>query len=516
MRAWRAVGITLVIFIDATVPLDKLGTWLARRRRDARTVVQLNEDMRRRSPRGERQARLARKESRKQAWVAPPFCQTHLGRAFRTEGCEVRFNAVHEADRCIAAAAADTGAFGVLAYDSDFLVLQMNGALYLNFQSLRIDRNAISVIAYDSSRVGEALQLSRQQLIATAAVLGTDVRGRDDLAVARARELVASPASVRDSDTVRAVAALVRGGGYSLNAPRVEEAAAWYDVAPPGDSGEELVQQPALARLLADSTFVGPLAVEDVSSKLSIHAALQPLRMAVYRRLGVTRVREILCSAFVDPEAWAAPDLVEVDAALPAAPAPAAGAVAIVRQLVQGPLLGLLSPAQAAALLEQASAPPEMRRRRVRELHQCFADDVQAQNLFVVAYELFTLGACDPPAIWDAFDGPLFHHLAQNPQKRVGEGGADGAQRSTTQRSFSTRTSLLRSGRQQQPARPLPDMQGTTGAQPPSAARMTRIAPSTSATARGPQQQRLPTMRSVGIRSLFWRPTGGWYMLLRS
>lgn len=86
VSAFANVGVRLVVFIDGTVPADKMPTYLARRRSDAKDVVVLNQLMKRRSRRGP-VGRVAHKELRR--WVSPPFGQTHLGRAFRECGAFV-------------------------------------------------------------------------------------------------------------------------------------------------------------------------------------------------------------------------------------------------------------------------------------------------------------------------------------------------------------------------------------------------------------------------------------------
>lgn len=40
--AFRRAGVNLVVFVDGTVPADKFGTWLGRRRSDAKDVAALN------------------------------------------------------------------------------------------------------------------------------------------------------------------------------------------------------------------------------------------------------------------------------------------------------------------------------------------------------------------------------------------------------------------------------------------------------------------------------------------
>ena len=43
VSVWAAQGVALVAVIDGAVPPEKTATWLSRRRKDARTVVKINQ-----------------------------------------------------------------------------------------------------------------------------------------------------------------------------------------------------------------------------------------------------------------------------------------------------------------------------------------------------------------------------------------------------------------------------------------------------------------------------------------
>ena len=53
-----------------------------------------------------------------------------------------------------------------------------------------------------------------------------------------------------------------------------------------------------------------------------MHSALGPLRCAVYRRLGLSPVKEVLCSALVGSHAWVAETPREIGGDVAAAAAP--------------------------------------------------------------------------------------------------------------------------------------------------------------------------------------------------
>lgn len=234
-----------------------------------------------------------------------------------------------------------------------------------------------------------------------------------------------------------AVSSLVRDG--HLGAPsadgpaqRVKDAIQWYgadtDLLDPRAAD---VQQPVLARLLHDGIFIGPISLEDTQSPWRVHDALAPLRAAVYRRLGVSGAMEVLCSALEDPGLWAR------EALTPAARAPAERPsrepARLVRQVVLGWLEAHLPPLHVGALLAQVDLRAQYKGRKgPASLAQCYAEDAHAQAAFLNALEVFCLGERDLPPVWEVFDGPLFHWLAQHPEawlQRCGRGTGARARR---------------------------------------------------------------------------------------
>ena len=68
----------------------------------------------------------------------------------------------------------------MLGYDSDFLVLNMGGALYLSLKSLRFTKTGVQLQAFDGARVAPLLGLERAQLPVLAGILGTDFRAASE------------------------------------------------------------------------------------------------------------------------------------------------------------------------------------------------------------------------------------------------------------------------------------------------------------------------------------------------
>ena len=115
VESFAAHGVEIVAVIDGAVPPEKVATWLARRKQDAKTVVKINEAMR--SP-PEKARKLGKP---KPSWLPPAFSQSYLGQAFRAAGCRVVFTTI-EADRVAAGIATELHALGVLGHDSDFFI----------------------------------------------------------------------------------------------------------------------------------------------------------------------------------------------------------------------------------------------------------------------------------------------------------------------------------------------------------------------------------------------------------
>lgn len=115
VQSFAAQGVEIVAVIDGAVPPEKVATWLARRKQDAKTVVKINESMR--TPPGS----LRKAGKPKPSWLPPAFSQSYLGQAFRAAGCRVIFTTI-EADRVAAGLASELGALGVLGHDSDFFI----------------------------------------------------------------------------------------------------------------------------------------------------------------------------------------------------------------------------------------------------------------------------------------------------------------------------------------------------------------------------------------------------------
>ena len=114
VQRFAAEGVELVAVIDGAVPPEKVGTWLARRRKDAKTVVKINQSMRCKPD-------AVRSGRPKPSWLPPAFSQSYLGQAFRAAGCRVVFTTI-EADRVAAGIATELHALGVLGHDSDFFI----------------------------------------------------------------------------------------------------------------------------------------------------------------------------------------------------------------------------------------------------------------------------------------------------------------------------------------------------------------------------------------------------------
>lgn len=436
---FAAVNVRLVVVIDGVVPLEKFGTWLSRRRKEVRAVAQLNAACR--GGAGER--------SKGFVWLPPAFSQTYLGQAFRDAGCDVVFSAV-EADREVAGLALQLNAFGVLGYDSDYLVLPCGDeCLYLSLHSLGFNRGSrvLTATAFRRRDVFDRLCLPARALPLLAAALGFDLHKRSRALVSELELLVDA------SHVVEVAAATLRrriaaGGTEALEPRDAREVAAleWFTpAAVPGYTpGDKSLTRPHVATLLRRATFVGPLCFENLSPPYgeSIFHATRQLRAAVYARLfradgaGAAQpppcevVTELLCSARrpIDDWAWEPHDFSGSPRALhPSDVLARAGpgvprAVALARHVVERWLLpNHVSAAHAAALVAQAH--PETRAQvadagfRPSQLRRVRPADAHAASLFLVAMDCFlwAAGENEDAPVWELFCGPTFHVLCDPP-----------------------------------------------------------------------------------------------------
>ena len=228
-------------------------------------------------------ARLAQRN-----WTPPPHGTMHLGQAFREAGCAVHFSCDSEADVDMARLANALGA-NIMAHDSDLLILEAGSARYLDWNTLDLRSNTVT--AYPPGAVQRALGLTREQLMTLVCVLGSDVFRRREDTIERCT------LAHEGLDVVEAVAACVRSGDVQVSAEAQEAVSRWY-TPPAADPALEAMRNVGMQLLTRDETgaarYLGPLCIEDTDLPCSVHAALQPLRHAVYRREGVTRVREVL------------------------------------------------------------------------------------------------------------------------------------------------------------------------------------------------------------------------------
>lgn len=458
VSVWAAQGVALVAVIDGAVPAEKTATWLARRRKDARTVVKINQAMRGQKPPVPGSGR------RRPPWLPPAFSQSYLGQAFRAAGCRVVFTTI-EADRVAAGIASELpGALGVLGHDSDYLVFGLpRGTRYLDMNTLRVSKSGITVMSYEQEDVLQCMGVPREALPLLAADLGFDLVARSSrltsLLIAERERRAVQVAVVDESGGVEAVAVSVDGdsaepagtammavelslkklrervnmpSGLEPRAERERAAIEWYMPAPPLEEATLLVTRPHVEMLLQHRTFVGPLCVEDVTPRNenepagpSVFEATAKLRASVYKRLfGASQpdadvVTEFLCSARCE-QPWDTTTCSFADAApamhprdvVAAAPGVAPTA-ALARHVVDTWLAPFLTSAQARALIRQAD--PQKREaarlelRTIRgdagqiTLRSCWPQNVQAATLFLIAMDIFCFGCrgeeFDPP-VW--------------------------------------------------------------------------------------------------------------------
>ena len=467
---WALFGVDIVAVIDGAVPPEKVSTWLARRRKDAKTVAKINAFMRSKTPLAAPGA--PRSGRMRPHWLPPAFSQSYLGQAFRAAGCRVVFTTI-EADRVAAGIASELGALGVLGHDSDFFVFSLPpGTRYLDVNTLKQSKGALSVMSYEQEDVLRGLGISREAMPLLAADLGFDLVGRSSrltsqLAAERERRAAgaasgvevavvdasggAEPVAVQaggagadageESSALLAVelalkrlrTRMLQPDGLEPCAGRERAAVEWYRPAPPLAESAVVVTRPHVEVLLQHRTFVGPLCVEDVTTSAesagpSVFEATAQLRAAVYKRLfGASQpgvITEFLCSARRE-QPWDTTTCSFADAApamhprdvVAAAPG-VAPAAAIARHVVERWLKPFLTAAQARALIRQAD--PQKREAARQELRAirgdsglitlrcCWPENVHAATLFLVATETFCFGCRG-----EDFDPPVWKLLVR-------------------------------------------------------------------------------------------------------
>ena len=344
VECFAAQGVELVAVIDGAVPPEKVATWLARRRQDAKTVAKINESMRRAQPGGPRSGKP------KPSWLPPAFSQSYLGQAFRAAGCRVIFTTI-EADRVAAGLATELGALGVLGHDSDFFICAPGieplpsfvfvtdccaptvglppGTCYLDVNTMKLTKGGITVTSYEQEDMLRHMGIPRLALPLLAADLGFDLVGRSsrltrllmadrerraaergevDIAVVDA-SVDAEPVSVGRTDgagtgsSVLAVELALEHLRERMQTPEGLEptrqreltALEWYKPAPLLEEGALAVTRPHVEVLLQHRTFMGPLCVEALTTRNagnesavfgpSVFEATAQLRAAVYKRL---------------------------------------------------------------------------------------------------------------------------------------------------------------------------------------------------------------------------------------
>ena len=503
VECFAAQGVDIVAVIDGAVPPEKVATWLARRRQDAKTVAKINQSMRSAQPGAPRlgkppAAKPPASKTGKPSWLPPAFSQSYLGQAFRAAGCRVIFTTI-EADRVAAGLATELGALGVLGHDSDFFICASYnapfprpclsctdfrapavglppGTRYLDFNTMKLNKGGITVMSYEQEDMLRHMGIPRAALPLLAADLGFDLvsrssrltrlltadrerraaaagqsdasaaeRGEVDVAVVDASgDAEAVSVSVGGADgvgtgsSVLAVELALKHVRERMQTPegleptRQRELAAleWYKPAPPLQEGALAVTRPHVEVLLQHRTFMGPLCVEDLTTRNagnepsvfgpSVFEATAQLRAAVYKRLFAASqpdadvVTEFLCSARCE-QPWVtttcrftevAPAMHPKDVVAAAAPG-VTPAQAIARHVVERWLKPYLTATQARALVRQADP---VKREAVREemqalqsphmtLRFCWPENVHAATLFLVAMDIFCFGCrCVLPA----------------------------------------------------------------------------------------------------------------------
>jgi hypothetical protein len=299
---FAAVNTKIVVVIDGAVQAEKFSTWLSRRRKEVKTVAELNRSMHGGACVRRRDCALrltahrhltacrtpgAGSGRKRFLWLPPAFSQTYLGQAFRDAGCAVVFTSV-EGDRVVAGLAEQLGAFGILGYDSDYLCFPC-ASLYLDLHSLRFGRGNVSATGYAQRDVLRALGLPVAALPLLACELGFDVHKRSrallrelarleeeaEAAAAAAAPGAELPPAANPVDVACAALRLRLAEPHALTARNDREADAmeWYTpVRVPGfgqDDGAMPVARPHVEALLAHHHFVGPLCFEDLTATLA-------------------------------------------------------------------------------------------------------------------------------------------------------------------------------------------------------------------------------------------------------
>lgn len=93
------------------------------------------------------------------------------------------YQSLSECDEEIAKYAKRHGAFAILAQDTDFVILDRGGALYLSMQHLNL--GTMTTKRYDGQALANSLSIHLTQLPLLATFMGNDVIPFNDLRVSK-------------------------------------------------------------------------------------------------------------------------------------------------------------------------------------------------------------------------------------------------------------------------------------------------------------------------------------------
>lgn len=167
VRAFKAAGYDLVVFLDCAIPDDKLTTWYRRRAVEAATLRKLN------------QALAADRDPAKPLpdglWLPPNGCLQMLGDAFAEAGCRVFFS-FDDSDREAAYWAKAHAAYAIITDDTDFLCYEGVERIWAANVKLPsgVRSQVIRVSEIQRRSLLSSLGLNQRQLQQLAGLLGND------------------------------------------------------------------------------------------------------------------------------------------------------------------------------------------------------------------------------------------------------------------------------------------------------------------------------------------------------
>ena len=179
---FAALGLKLVVFMDANIARNKLETWLRRRASRCDSVFGLNAALRRNAGRCPPSDRL---------WFPDNGCYFMVGQMWRRCGCSVYY-AQTDCDReMVGYYKVHRGSvLALCSADSDFFIFDV--PLYLEMDSIEFGRGRLRMRGYRHRRVLALFGLKQRRLPHLAAIMGCDVVERSPSTMAMIHRLYRS------------------------------------------------------------------------------------------------------------------------------------------------------------------------------------------------------------------------------------------------------------------------------------------------------------------------------------